>query len=410
MRTLFRPLAVYSAFAPIESIVFFSVIGTLAYFNILSAIKHSAFFAPSLPSSLSPAYALLHANDWLSVPADYWRQAHSEGTYQPLDLHQLIFSLDPLSHELTTVQSSETLSTHQASLSNFTNHLLESVGKPCYPSSINSSCFTHVSPLSLRSTAYALALGQDVDVASLVKSLSSTDSHGVKFSLDTSNVEESIGEMKSGKWIAYALRALVIRFSDLARQADSLDILLVLAGYILMHLTFIRLFLASRALGSNFWLSTGVLSSAVLAFMLSMPIVRLLSIPLDPVALTEALPFLVCTVGFDKPLRLARAVFSHPALLPPPAPAARRTALKPAGEIILDALDRAGNTILRDYALEIGVLLVGANTRVSGLKEFCALAALMVAMDCLVMATFYTAILSIMVEVSILAFLLCLIT
>jgi hypothetical protein len=37
--------------------------------------------------------------------------------------------------------------------------------------------------------------------------------------------------------------------------------------------------------------------------------------PIDPVALTEALPFLVCTVGFDKPLRLARDVFGHEHLL-----------------------------------------------------------------------------------------------
>jgi hydroxymethylglutaryl-CoA reductase (NADPH) len=43
-----------------------------------------------------------------------------------------------------------------------------------------------------------------------------------------------------------------------------------------------------------------------------------LKIPIDPVALTEALPFLVCTVGFDKPLRLARAVFGHEHLLLPP--------------------------------------------------------------------------------------------
>jgi len=35
-----------------------------------------------------------------------------------------------------------------------------------------------------------------------------------------------------------------------------------------------------------------------------------LKIPIDPVALTEALPFLVCTVGFDKPLRLAKAVLA----------------------------------------------------------------------------------------------------
>lgn len=226
--------------------------------------------------------------------------------------------------------------------------------------------------------------------------------------------QETIGEMKSSKWIAYALRALVIRFWELTKvglasylllyenvnfgtqKADSLDILVVLLGYILMHGTFLRLFFSSRALGSNFWLSTGIFSSSITAFLLTLPLCRYLSIPLDPISLTEALPFLVCTVGFDKPLRLAKAVMAHPHAL--------RTQedgrMKPAGEVVLEALDRVGNVILRDYALEVAVLLVGVNSRVGGLKEFCSVAAVAMTMDCVMLATFYTSVLTIMVEVS----------
>jgi hydroxymethylglutaryl-CoA reductase (NADPH) len=167
-----------------------------------------------------------------------------------------------------------------------------------------------------------------------------------------------------------------------------------------MHTTFIRLFLASRSLGSNFWLTTAILSSSTLSFMVALPIAGYLRIPLDPVSLIEALPFLVCTVGFEKPLRLARAVFGHPHLMQPAIQEGRlRGQMKPAPDLILEALDKAGNIIVRDYALEIAVLLIGAYSKVGGLKEFCALAALLLTVDCVATTTFYVAILSVMIEV-----------
>lgn len=167
-----------------------------------------------------------------------------------------------------------------------------------------------------------------------------------------------------------------------------------------MHATFIRLFLSSRALGSNFWLSTGIVASSILAFMLALPLSHYLHIPLDPISLTEALPFLVCTVGFDKPLRLARAVFNHPHLTTPVKEGRWKNQMKPAGEVVYEALEGSGNVILRDYALEIAVLTMGAKSKVGGLKEFCALAALSLTLDCILFGTFYSAILTIMVEVS----------
>jgi len=56
------------------------------------------------------------------------------------------------------------------------------------------------------------------------------------------------------KFLAYALRALVTRFWMLAKNADSADIFVVLLGYVLMHFTFVRLFLNMRKMGSSFWL------------------------------------------------------------------------------------------------------------------------------------------------------------
>jgi len=290
-------------------------------------------------------------------------------------------------------------------------------------SSPGGPCFTDVTSLTPHSSILTLSFvpgSSDDFIGALKQHAHFSDAEfGVEYQVEGRQVE-TIGEMKSGKWVAYAARALVVRFWDLAKvrcsrsfsrdlaliihadlqKADSLDILLVLAGYILMHMTFIRLFLSSRALGSNFWLTTGIVSSSILAFMLSLPIALYVDIPLDPISMTEALPFLVCTVGFDKPLRLARAVFSHPHLTTPVKDGKWRGQMIPAGELISEAFDRVGNVILRDYALEVAVLVIGANSKVGGLKEFCALAALCLAVDCIMLGTFYVSILSVMVEVS----------
>lgn len=229
--------------------------------------------------------------------------------------------------------------------------------------------------------------------------MTSFTADGARYEIMNSKRSLSIGEMKSSKWVAYALGALVVRFWELGKKADSLDILVVLLGYILMHGTFLRLFFKSRALGSNFWLSTGIFSSSIIAFLFTLPLCRVLNIPLDPICLSEALPFLVCTVGFEKPLRLAREVLAHPAALKPQ----QDGRMKPAGAVVLEALDKKGNTILRDYALEVAVLLVGANSKVGGLREFCALASIAMIMDCVMLCTFYTAVLTIMLEVRVLA-------
>ncbi|CAE6427100.1 unnamed protein product [Rhizoctonia solani] len=167
----------------------------------------------------------------------------------------------------------------------------------------------------------------------------------------------------------------------------------------------------------NYSAST-ILISSTFAFVLSLPLSLLLGIPLDPVALTEALPFLVITVGFDKPLRIARAVFSHPnfapnsgiatparrgSMLSSPTPSALKStanSAKTAAQVVREAVDSVGPGVVRDYAIEIAVLGVGAASGVGGLKEFCALAALILACDCAALFTFYVAILNVMTEVN----------
>ncbi|KAI0698044.1 3-hydroxy-3-methylglutaryl-coenzyme A reductase [Cerioporus squamosus] len=398
MRAILRPLSTHTVFSPIETIVSVFVLGTLAYFHILSGIKHSSFFESSHPPALRPAYARLTNGEWVAVTKHDWAEAwkHPGAGRDALELQQLVFSLDEKSQSVAPLDATPVA---QHLVSNVPTLSGKAYSSVCHVPGSNTSdaaCFIGVSePGSAPTLTLSFKPGTREDWLGALRREKTILVDGVRYDVDAGKRQESIGEMKSSKWVAYALSALVLRFWELTKKADSLDILVVLTGYILMHVTFARLFLSSRALGSNFWLSTGIFSSAIISFLFTLPLCRSLDIPLDPIALTEALPFLVCTVGFDKPLRLARAVLSHPHMLKPQ----EDGRMKPAGAVILEALDRVGNVILRDYALEIAVLFVGVNSRVGGLKEFCSVAAVALAMDCLMTFTWYTAVLTIMVEV-----------
>jgi len=379
---------------PIETIVVFFVGGTLAYFHILHAIKHSAFLAtPALP----PAYALLRPHTPLLAlaPAD-WRLARARLPAAAPELVSLV--LPPADPALSA---------------RFVSHLTTSVRSPsghsygslCFRPA-NASCFTHYhhSPHSPHPfSTFSIALADADWLAALAPdALLFSDPSGVEFRVAGPQV--SIESMRTPTWVAYAARTLVERFWLLAKKADSLDIFLLLAGYILMHITFFLLITRSRRLGSNFWLPLAILSTGILALLLALPLAMALRIPIDPVSLTEALPFLVCTIGFDKPLRFARAVFTHPHLFASPVPGVN---LKPAPRIVTESFAKVYPPIIRDYVLEIAVLLAGAYSGVRGLSQVCALAAIVLAVDCLLLCTFLAAVLAIMIEVCLFSSFLC---
>lgn len=79
MRALLRPLSTHTVYSPIECIVTVFVLATLAYFHILSGIKHSSFFEATQPPALRPAYARLTDGEWVAVTkhdwADAWKRA-----------------------------------------------------------------------------------------------------------------------------------------------------------------------------------------------------------------------------------------------------------------------------------------------------------------------------------------------
>ncbi|KAK5210125.1 3-hydroxy-3-methylglutaryl-coenzyme A (HMG-CoA) reductase isozyme [Exophiala xenobiotica] len=202
-------------------------------------------------------------------------------------------------------------------------------------------------------------------------------------------------------------------FVDLLKHAETLDIIIMSLGYLSMHLTFISLFLSMKRLGSNAWLAVSVLFSSLFAFLFGLVTTTKLGVPINMVLLSEGLPFLVVTVGFEKSIILTKAVLSasydtkrHPTengsangsasgpVIAPNAPNSIQDAIQ-------IAIKETGFEIVRDYAIEIAILVAGAASGVQGgLRQFCFLAAWILFYDCVLLFTFYTTILCIKLEIN----------
>ncbi|KAF3069440.1 3-hydroxy-3-methylglutaryl-coenzyme A reductase [Trichoderma lentiforme] len=188
------------------------------------------------------------------------------------------------------------------------------------------------------------------------------------------------------------------KFLDLLKNAGGLDITIMFLGYLAMHITFVSLFLSMRRLGSNFWLGTTTLFSSTFAFLFGLAVTTSLGIPISVLLLSEGLPFLVVTIGFEKNIVLTKAVLSH-AIEHRAQETKKGKQVKQENVIsyaVQAAIKEKGYDIICDYAIEIFVLSLGAASGVQGgLQQFCFLAAWILFFDCILLFTFYTAILSI---------------
>jgi hydroxymethylglutaryl-CoA reductase (NADPH) len=197
------------------------------------------------------------------------------------------------------------------------------------------------------------------------------------------------------------------------QHAETLDIVIMALGYLSMHLTFISLFLSMKRLGSKFWLATTVLLSSVFAFLFGLLVTTKLGVPINMVLLSEGVPFLAVTIGFEKSIILTKAVLSasfdskrkpsakgvtngYVSGAPPP-----QTTPPSIQDAIHTAVMENGFEIVRDYAIEIAILVAGAASGVQGgLRQFCFLAAWILFFDCVLLFTFYTTILCIKLEIN----------
>lgn len=172
-------------------------------------------------------------------------------------------------------------------------------------------------------------------------------------------------------------------------------------GYFSMHLTFVSLFLSMRRLGSNFWLATSVLLSSVFAFLFGLHVTMKFGVPINMVLLSEGLPFLVVTIGFEKPIILTKSVLSASLNVRKTGGSKGEYAPSVIRQAIQIAINEIGSSIIRDYCLEILILVAGAASGIQGgLRQFCFLAAWTLFFDCILLFTFYMSILTIKLEIN----------
>lgn len=513
--SLLRVITLRATRNPIEVIVTFFIIVTLAYFQLLNAVAHSDFFEPlkrdavqlaaaSSPSSSSITPSALRgqssiflktSSGWAPIDDDRQIPRTSAGlvnyVVEPVivadsELGVATRGLDSVALRDTLLPAVAT-QLHSALVQNCSElmppakvydasadltayvlgrvfvegqHvsprkvLLEMAGdSDLLASVVHTASAAAVTPRGAQNaspayTANRKILGPQSRHLNLLSLISDADLE--QYSPSGRRKSSATEELRNIRWIAYTTRAFISRFGALIQKADSADIGVMLMAYVMMHGTFVNLFLSMRTFGSNFWLGASVLISCIFAFLCALTAASVLGVVVDPVCLSEALPFLVIIVGFEKPYILTRAVFTHSAIAPEPldseatprgnylpsssedsqgfklendpsSPAlsqeesfvkALTARLKsepslrwsspppiPAHDVVRDAVEEVGPRLARDYAVEITVLLVGALMQVSGLREFCQLAALILAFDCAFLMVFYVSILTVMVEV-----------
>ncbi|KAI7877614.1 hypothetical protein K492DRAFT_239055 [Lichtheimia hyalospora FSU 10163] len=191
-------------------------------------------------------------------------------------------------------------------------------------------------------------------------------------------------------WVFTITRNVILRISELIKMADNVDIMVVLAGYLMMVFTFVSLYINMWRMGSRYTLATAVIANGLFAFMLALLSVHVLDVEPSPVVLAEAIPFLVVTIGFERPYKLTKHVMESSKEKPLTRQDIRHT--------ILRAVDTVALAIARDCGIEIIVLALGAKSGISDLREFCFLSAILLAFDLIMLFTWYIAVLTLKLE------------
>ncbi|CAO3642468.1 unnamed protein product [Mucor hiemalis] len=191
-------------------------------------------------------------------------------------------------------------------------------------------------------------------------------------------------------WMFIITRNIIFRIKELIEMADNIDIIVILAGYVMMITTFVSLFMNMRSMGSRYTLATAIVVNGFFSFMFALLTVNALGVDVYPVVLAEAIPFLAVTIGFERHFKLTKRVFEFSKETPLTKQEIRKT--------IVRAVDSVAPSIARDCIMEITVLALGAKSGISGLREFCLLSAILLAYDFISMFTWYTAVLALKLE------------
>ncbi|KAJ1796873.1 3-hydroxy-3-methylglutaryl-coenzyme A (HMG-CoA) reductase isozyme, partial [Coemansia sp. RSA 2399] len=196
------------------------------------------------------------------------------------------------------------------------------------------------------------------------------------------------------------------------------EVLLVFMSYAITISTFINTFVTMRRYGSNITLALSVIFSGFCAFVFAIVAMRSLGYSINVVLMTEALPFLIICVGFDKYLTLTRAVLLAAYSDRPQqqqqqkhAPAASitnmprhsliSTTVTPAQiqSQMARGVDKCAGRLVKDYMFEISILAIGVFAGVPQLHEVSLISSFILMFDAVFMFTLYSAVLTLKLDI-----------
>lgn len=241
IRAILRSLSTRPARFPIETVVATFIVVTFAYFQCIHAIKHSDFLSGGISNplhALQPSIARRIGEKWLVVPAENWDIAAST----KVDLVEILFSLDEphrvvrggkLSASINNPASTSSITTSTPPIAScietVTEHITKSLtasnglsyASVCYKAPSSSECLTwvHKTPRAVTLTLAFMPSTRDQFLPAIEALSPDAAWSGIENfpQLEIIGKEESFLEMESGKWVAYAARAFVIRFWQLGK-------------------------------------------------------------------------------------------------------------------------------------------------------------------------------------------------
>ncbi|KAL9546246.1 hypothetical protein MBANPS3_006749 [Mucor bainieri] len=199
----------------------------------------------------------------------------------------------------------------------------------------------------------------------------------------------SEGSISTVVWLIRIIKNIARDTAVRMNSASKMDVIVVTAGYIMMAFTFLSLYIRMHKLGSKYTLATTIFMSGFFSFMLSLATVYKLGAPVSPVLLSEATPFLVVTIGFERPYKLTKCIFEQES---------NNADNSNVLQIISRSVEMMAPTLIRDGLLEIVVFMLGAKSTLPGLREFCLMSAFLIAYDMMLMFTWYISVLSLKLE------------
>ncbi|KAF8949195.1 3-hydroxy-3-methylglutaryl-coenzyme A (HMG-CoA) reductase isozyme [Haplosporangium gracile] len=429
LRRFLHILATATTQHPIESISLCLVVASFAYFTLFNTIRHSTFFDSNNVVVYQPTTVIAHPGQSTFQHFDR-RFSKILRNAQQLQLKQVVVTPDSSVSSLIDTDSTSMKNSVLASVLQLQTMIEDQVlvspiqlwdrdlqsiiqdGKVLATVTENTETVDYLFK-DLRSTVFiantnsssrtttvipetpALVLSYAFDANGPFQSRLAQGWEAKVAHLDTPTMKSQSRLLEDEKsalaWIGSALLDVAHKIQGLVQKASTIDVFVILTAYFIMFCSFGLLFHNMRKLGSQFTLGLSVLVGGGFAFMGAVITVHNLGVYVNPIQLSEAIPFFIITVGYERAYTLSKAVLR-------PTLATADHVPESIQKHVVTALESVGPILIRNCAVEIAVLLCGFLSGIPGLKEFCLLAAFMLFYDLVILFTFYTAILTLKLE------------